>query len=131
MTIFDHEPFRNLFITDPAHPDYDPAAAEEGKQVADEENRKVLEFMQGADIVIHDAQYTHKEYTDGKVGWGHSTYEWAINSAARARVKTLVMTHHDPDRSDRRLLELEREYTRKIQGKTGMRIIAAREGMTI
>lgn len=131
VTLFDHEPFRNLFITDPAHPDYDAVAAEEGKKVADEQNRKVVEFMDGADIVIHDAQYTHKEYLAGKLGWGHSSYEVAINSAAKAGVKTLVLTHHDPERTDAQLDELEARYREMARGKTGMNILFAREGMEL
>lgn len=131
VTIFDHEPFRNLFITDPDHPDYDALAAEEGEKAAEEENRRILEFMRGADVVIHDSQYTQKEYKKNRMGWGHSTYEWAINSAQKAGVKTLVLTHHDPERTDDQLDELETTYRNLVKGRSSMEILFAREGMVL
>ena len=87
--------------------------------------------MKNADVVIHDSQYTQKEYLKNKLGWGHSTYEWAINSAQKAGVKTLVLTHHDPERTDDQLDELEQNYNRLIRGKTPMKVIFAREGMEL
>jgi phosphoribosyl 1,2-cyclic phosphodiesterase len=70
VTAYDNEPFRNLFPTDPADPSYDEDAAREGEQVAREENEKVLRFFLGADVLIHDAQYTAAEYK-AHLGWGH------------------------------------------------------------
>ena len=37
-----------------------------------------------ADVLVHDTQYTLKEYTASKIGWGHSTFEHAINSAHKS-----------------------------------------------
>ncbi len=127
-TAYDHEPFRNVFPTDPEDPDYDQDAAEEGEQAAREENEKVWRFLQGADVLIHDSQYTKKEYLEGKIGWGHSYYEWVINSAHKAGIKELVLFHHDPMRSDDELSRLLKAYTAKIEGKTKMKIRIAREG---
>ena len=42
------------------------------------------EFIDGADLLIHDAQYTAEEYPD-KVGWGHSTVEYVMKLAQYAR----------------------------------------------
>jgi CheY-like chemotaxis protein/ribonuclease BN (tRNA processing enzyme) len=56
-------------------------------------------FLSGADLVIHDAQYGSADYPT-KAGWGHSTVEYAVDIALAARVKTLVLFHHDPDRDD-------------------------------
>jgi len=128
-TVYDHEPFRNLFPTDPEHPDYDELAAEEGERAVEEENAKIREFYKGADLLIHDSQYTHKELQESKLGWGHSSYEYAINSAHKAGVKKLVLIHHDPLRSDQELIELEKKYQQKISGKTNMEIVFAREQM--
>ena len=61
-TCYDTEPFRNLFITDPEDPGYDEAMAMEGEEVAIEQNLAVEEFFAGADLLIHDAQYTDAEY---------------------------------------------------------------------
>jgi phosphoribosyl 1,2-cyclic phosphodiesterase len=130
-TCYDTEPFRNLFPTDPAAPGYDPLAAAEGEAAAREENDKYLEYLRGADAVVHDTQYTLQEYRKGKTGWGHSTYEHAINAAHKADVKQLVLFHHDPLRTDDQLDELLVKYRALAAGKTGMRIDMAREGMQI
>ncbi|HOX18879.1 MAG TPA: MBL fold metallo-hydrolase, partial [Spirochaetales bacterium] len=82
----------------------------------------------GADVLIHDAQYTAKEYLGSKLGWGHSSFEHAINAAHRAGVKRLVLFHHDPNRSDLELQELELFYQGKVGGRTPLRIEMAREG---
>jgi phosphoribosyl 1,2-cyclic phosphodiesterase/CheY-like chemotaxis protein len=57
------------------------------------------EFINGADLLIHDAQYTAAEYPS-KVGWGHSSAEYAVKLGQRAQVKRLALTHHDPLRDD-------------------------------
>jgi phosphoribosyl 1,2-cyclic phosphodiesterase/CheY-like chemotaxis protein len=57
------------------------------------------EFINGADLLIHDAQYTAAEYPS-KIGWGHSSAEYAVKLGQRAQVKMLALTHHDPLRDD-------------------------------
>ena len=57
------------------------------------------EFINGADLLIHDAQYTAAEYPS-KIGWGHSSAEYAVKLAQHAQVKRLALTHHDPLRDD-------------------------------
>ncbi len=128
-TCYDMEPFRNLFITDPDDPGYDEAMAVEGEEVADEQNLAVEQFYSGADLLVHDAQYTDAEYGE-RIGWGHSTMEQAIAAAARAGVKKLALFHHDPDRSDAELDELAKVYCQA--SKFGdMEVFFAREGMEI
>jgi len=129
-TVYDHEPYRNLFDVAPDAPGFDAEAVREGAVAASEENAKVQEFMRGADLLVHDTQYTHTEWLAGKQGWGHSTFEWAINNAHKAGVKHLVLFHHDPDRSDARLDELADGYRASIAGKTRMQISIAQEGRT-
>ncbi len=128
VTVYDNEPFVNVFPTDPADPSYDEEAAREGEEAAREENEKILRFCQGADLLVHDTQYTAKEYNAGKRGWGHSSYEYAINCAHKARVKRLVLFHHDPNRSDPELQDLELFYQGKVRGRTGLEVEMAREG---
>jgi len=126
-TCYDNEPFRNLFITDPADPDYDEAMALEGEEVAAEQNNALEEFFAGADLLIYDAQYTEKEF---RINWGHSTMEYAVAAANRAGVKKLALFHHDPDRKDAALDELAKIYC--VPGKYGpTEIFFAREGMVI
>lgn len=130
-TAYDTEPFINVFEVSPDSPDYDEAAVREGGLVAKEENEKVLEFFKDADILIHDTQYTQKEYMDSKLGWGHSSFEWAINAAHKAGVKKLYFFHHDPLRTDEELDRLKDKYRRAVNGKTDLFIDVAKEGMVI
>ena len=130
-TAYDTEPFRNVFEASPDSPGYDPEAVKEGEMAAREENEKVSQFFQGADILIHDTQYTHKEYLAGKVGWGHTSFEDAVNAAAKAGVKKLLLFHHDPDRSDADLERIEKRLRAVAAGKTSMQISMAREGLEV
>ncbi len=130
VTAYDCEPFRNLFPVDPAEPGYDEYAAKEGELAAKEENEKLLRFFLGADILIHDAQYTGKEYLD-HLGWGHSSYEYAINSSHKARVKKLILTHHDPNRTDAELELLEKKCQNSIREKSPLSVMMAREGLRV
>ncbi len=128
-TCYDHEPYRNLFITDPDHPEYDEAMAYEGEEVAQEQNQAVEDFFKGADLLVHDSQYTAEEYKS-RVNWGHSTYEWAIAAANRAGVKRLALFHHDPDRTDAQIDEMAKTYCEP--GKYGdTEVFFATEGSEI
>ena len=127
---YDTEPFRNLFITDTNHPDYDETMALEGEEVAAEQNAAIEAFFAGADLLVHDAQYTEAEYRLNRIGWGHSSMEYAVAAAKRAGVKRLALFHHDPDRTDQQLDELAEVYCR--QGSdAGPDIFFAKEGMFI
>ena len=53
----------------------------------------------GADLLIHDAQYTDEEYGE-RVGWGHSTFKHAVAFAELVGAKKMVTFHHDPSHSD-------------------------------
>ena len=131
VTMYDNEPFRNVFPTDPADPSYDEEAAREGDLAAKEENEKLLRFMEGADLVIHDSQYTAKEYPP-KISWGHSSMEWAVESALRGNVKRLALFHHDPTRTDADLdgqLERIRAYAKEKAPGSPLEIHAAYEGL--
>ena len=130
VTAYDHEPFRNLFPTDPADPNYDEEAAREGEAATLEENEKMHNFFKDADVLIHDTMFTAAEF-ETHLGWGHSSYEVAIEAALKAGVKKLVLFHHDPNRTDEQLEELEQKYKKEVQAKAQMEIIMAREGLTI
>ena len=73
----------------------------------DQIDASVVAFAQGADLLVHEAQYTTEELATHR-GWGHSSYEQAIQVAEQAGVKQLVMTHHDPDHDDQFLREVEK-----------------------
>jgi CheY-like chemotaxis protein/ribonuclease BN (tRNA processing enzyme) len=81
-------------------------------------------FLRDADIVIHDAQYHAADYP-AKAGWGHSTVEYAVELARAARVKRLVLFHHDPNRDDAGVDALARA-ARRLAGD--VEVTAAAEG---
>ena len=77
-----------------------------------------ISFCRDADLLIHDAQYSEEEYYRVKT-WGHSTYNTVINLAADARVKRLMLFHHDPSRTDSKLDQLDLECQKIIQDRRG------------
>ena len=93
---------------------------EHGKEL----DSSVVDFCRGADLLIHDAQYTPKELANRR-GWGHSQHEQAIECARLAKVKKLVLTHHDPDHNDAFLSEVEQRCQELLPN-----CVLARENMS-
>jgi phosphoribosyl 1,2-cyclic phosphodiesterase len=92
---------------------------------------RLVDFIRGARVLIHDATYTEEEYETHR-GWGHSTYGDAVALALESGVETLVLFHHSPDRSDDEL-DARVADCRAATARSGrtLRIIAAAEGMEI
>lgn len=88
-------------------------------------DENIVKFCEGADLLIHDAQYTSQELLEHK-GWGHSSFDQAIEVAERADVAHLTMTHHDPDHDDHFLLQIEKSCQKRFKNCD-----LAREGMQI
>ena len=85
----------------------------------------VVKLAQNADLLIHDAQYTPGELKVKK-GWGHSSWEQAIEVALQAKAKKLAPYHHDPDHDDSFLLGVEKECQRLFANA-----FLAREGLVV
>lgn len=68
----------------------------------------VVALSRNADLLIHDAQYTPDELKEKK-GWGHSSWEQAVEVAEQAGAKRLALFHHDPEHTDSVLLRIEKE----------------------
>ena len=77
------------------------------EHVIGEPDEKVLEIIEGADLVIYDSTYTDAEFPN-RIGWGHSTWEEGVRLCQSADVKTLAIFHHDPDHEDLFMEQLER-----------------------
>ncbi len=108
-----------------------PAAMGESARAPHKEDRRHIEFLAAADLVIHDSQYTIAEYPQ-KTGWGHTPAEWAVDYAVAARARRLALTHHDPLRDDDgvdRVLEVCRR--RAAAAGSPIEIFAAFEGQTL
>lgn len=92
------------------------------------QDREHCEFLTGADLVIHDAQYTLSEYAS-KIGWGHSTVEYAVAMCRAAGAARLALTHHDPLRTDSAIEEIVRKIHEDQRGMAqALDIFAAAEG---
>ena len=85
----------------------------------------VVTFSKSADLLIHDAQYTPDELKEKK-GWGHSSWEQAVEVAEQAGVKRLALFHHDPEHNDVFLLNMEKECQKRFPDA-----FLAREGEVI
>jgi ribonuclease BN (tRNA processing enzyme) len=85
----------------------------------------VVALSRNADLLIHDAQYTPDELKMKK-GWGHSSWEQAIEVAEQAGVKKLSLFHHDPEHDDTFLSHLEIECQKHFPN-----VFLAREGSQV
>ncbi|MFM7069565.1 MAG: MBL fold metallo-hydrolase [Actinomycetes bacterium] len=90
----------------------------------------VLELCEGADLLIHDAQFDNDEFTT-KADWGHCTVEYAVEVAAQAGVRRLALFHHDPSHGDERLDALLADAQAYALGRGVEEVIAAAEGLTV
>jgi len=87
------------------------------------------ELAEGADLLIHDSQYTSHEFVQ-KSTWGHCTIDYAIWLAQHCNVGRLALFHHDPSRTDAALDDVSR-CAIAAGGKVGLEVFAASEGLTI
>ncbi len=88
-------------------------------------DKKIVELAMDADVLVHDGQYTPEEYKTHK-GWGHSSWEHAVEVARLAHVKKLIITHHDPNHNDDFLDAMEAECIKAFPACE-----LAKEGMEI
>ncbi len=78
-----------------------------------------VDFCQGVDLLIHDAQYIEKDMP-AKHGWGHSLISQVRQLAVDAQVKNLAMYHHDPERTDSELDEIAIESANFFKSKNSV-----------
>ena len=105
-----------------------PRAAEPPAHREDQRHR---EFLAGADLVIHDAQYTQAEYAN-KLGWGHSPAEYAVDAALAAGARRLALFHHDPQRDDDGVDHLVAASRARVAAAAGaLDVLGAAEGLLI
>jgi phosphoribosyl 1,2-cyclic phosphodiesterase/CheY-like chemotaxis protein len=112
--------------------DHEPHSRALAAGVADisGEDRRHAEFLADADLVVHDAQYLASEYPQ-KVGWGHSTIEYALAVARFAGARQLALTHHDPMRGDAAIDDLVDSLRSESLHAAGPYVFAAAEGQKV
>lgn len=76
-------------------------------------DKKLSIFARNCDLLIHDAQYTTEDYLNSyapKQGYGHSTFDMALEAQKQSGAKKLVFSHFDPDYNDEKLDEIAQHY---------------------
>jgi phosphoribosyl 1,2-cyclic phosphodiesterase len=86
-------------------------------------------FCRGADLLVHDAEYTAEEAI-AKRTWGHTSVDDAVRLALAAGVPSLGLFHHNQNRTDDGVDELVAEsQARAERSGSGLRCFAAAQGM--
>lgn len=76
-------------------------------------DKKLANFARGCNLLIHDAQYTTEDYMNSyvpKQGYGHSTYDMAIECQNQVNAEKLVFFHFDPGYDDEKLDAISEHY---------------------
>ena len=92
-------------------------------------DKKLSMFARNCDLLIHDSQYTTEDYLSlysPKQGYGHSTFDMALDAQKQSNAKKLVFYHFDPEYNDEKLDELSQHYQ-----KISAAAIVAYEGLEI
>jgi len=113
--------------------DHEPYSADlaTGNSAITGTDLRYADFVAGADVVIHDTQYTAEEYPK-KIGWGHSPVEYAVRVCRDSGVKQLLLTHHDPLRDDDAIDRITDGVRQRLRTDgSSMEVRAAAEGMTL
>lgn len=87
---------------------------------------RLAEFSRKSRVLVYDAMFTPEEYAEGRVGWGHSTWREGVRLAQAAGVGRLLLSHLNPDHSDRTLDGIARRARREFRSTA-----CASEGLTI
>ena len=90
-------------------------------------DKKLIKFARNCNLLIHDSQYTTEDYLSlytPKQGFGHSTYEMALEAKKQINAEKLVFFHFDPSYDDRKLDEISDKFSKEdaIMAKEGLEI---------
>jgi phosphoribosyl 1,2-cyclic phosphodiesterase len=112
-------------------PDHEPALGADLEHL-DEEWLSGFDLARGADLLIHDCQYTDEEYSR-HVGWGHSALRDALLFAERTGARRTLLFHHDPLHTDEQLDAIATEARRRLErlGRDPRSVALAREGEVV
>lgn len=98
-------------------PYYDLMESVDTIEMAVGRNQAVIDFFKGVNVLVIDCSYTDEEYKV-KQGWGHNCVTHAVWFGGEAKVKHLVLTHHEPTRDDA-AVESMLEQAKNIQSVYG------------
>jgi phosphoribosyl 1,2-cyclic phosphodiesterase len=89
---------------------------------------EVDELVRGVDVLLHDSQFTERERALAEA-YGHSTIDESVALAVRCGVRTLVLFHHSPARTDDALDDLAASVT--VPAGSSLNVIMATQGMEL
>ena len=104
----------------------------EYKSLSKEKLKPTIDFFQGADLLVFDAQYTFGEGLE-KSDWGHSSTFIGVDLAVDAGVKNIAFFHHEPTYDDAKLVEIFRQtekYLKPLAPQSKLNMFLAQEGLT-
>lgn len=108
-------------------PDHEPALG--GRAFGTDKSwTSGYKLAEGADLLIHDTQYTEDEYQH-RLGFGHSSISHAFQFAGLCDVKHFAPFHHDPTHNDDTLDRMFEGTMSLLQ--PSYRVTPSREGLTI
>jgi phosphoribosyl 1,2-cyclic phosphodiesterase len=99
-------------------------------EVTSDWRERMVEFVAGADTLIHDAMYLD-QIIQARAGWGHSTPRQAVDLAREGRCRRLILFHHEPEHDDAaldRLVSDTKDYAARVAPR--LEVEAAAEGMS-
>jgi phosphoribosyl 1,2-cyclic phosphodiesterase len=102
---------------------------------AAEFDHNLRQLAQSADVLVYDAQYSPEQLATTRKGWGHSSWLEAVKVARDAKVRNLVLFHHDPDSSsqtiDGFLSAARLEFPATWAAMEGMSIVLSTRGVNV
>ncbi len=94
-------------------------------------NAELIEFVRGADLIIHDSAFNLKDYKR-RIGWGHSNNIATVMFAHLAEVNNLFLFHYDPIYKDEDIDILEKISREKIEElNSSLKCKASYEGLAL
>lgn len=76
-------------------------------------DKKLANFARNCDLLIHDTQYTTEDYLNPhspKQGFGHSTFDMALEAQEYCHAKKVIFYHYDPGYTDEKLTNIAKLY---------------------
>jgi phosphoribosyl 1,2-cyclic phosphodiesterase len=98
-------------------------------------DRNLREIAHDADVLIYDAQYSPEQLSSDRKGWGHSSWLEGVKIARQAKVRDLILFHHDPDSSDKTidgfLAAARQEFPATWAATEGMTVTLSDRGVNV
>ena len=98
-------------------------------------DQNLRHLAHGADVLVYDAQYSPEQLASERRGWGHSSWLEGVKIAREAKVRNLVLFHHDPDSSDKVvdgfLSAARQEFPATWAATEGMSITMSERGVNV